>query len=150
LTFSRLSICWVTVGLIGAAYENTVRRLKEQPLNSKNLPVIRAKLSRKLGIFKENFLMTLHQANLNSKGKFSIGLISLVKGEVSRAGRENARLASELLQENGLELDSVAIKVLGDMEVAYTYEGANDINLFVGGRELTGIADIKAPFSLSP
>jgi glutaryl-CoA dehydrogenase len=150
LTFSRLSIRWVTVGLIGAAYENTVRRLKEQPLNSKNLPVIRAKLSRKLGIFKENFLMTLHQANLNSQGKFSIGLISLVKGEVSRAGRENARLASELLQENGLELDSVAIKVLGDMEVAYTYEGANDINLFVGGRELTGIADIKAPFSLSP
>jgi alkylation response protein AidB-like acyl-CoA dehydrogenase len=118
LTFSRLSICWVTVGLIGAAYENTARRLKQQPLSSNNLPVIRAKLSRKLGIFKENFLMTLHQANLFSQGKFSIGRISLVKGEVSRAGREVARLAGELLQENGLELDSVAIKALGDMEVA--------------------------------
>jgi alkylation response protein AidB-like acyl-CoA dehydrogenase len=119
-------------------------------LNSNNLPVIRAKLSRKQGIFKENILMTLHQANLFSQGKFSIGRISPVKGEVSRAGREVARLAGELLQENGLELDSVAIKVLGDMEVAYIYEGANDINLFVGERELTGIADIKAPFSLSP
>jgi glutaryl-CoA dehydrogenase len=150
LTFSRLSICWVTVGLIAAAYENTVRRLKEQPLNSAHLPVIRAKLSRMLGMFKGNFLMTLHQAHLFSQGTFSIGQISLVKAEVSRAGREVARLASELLEENGLELDSVTIKVLGDMEVAYTYEGAYDINLLVGGRELTRVASIKAPFSLSP
>jgi alkylation response protein AidB-like acyl-CoA dehydrogenase len=52
LIFSRLSICWVKVGLIAAAYECTVRRLKEQPLNSKHLLVIRAKLSRMLGIFK--------------------------------------------------------------------------------------------------
>jgi hypothetical protein len=100
LIFSRLSICWVTVGLIAAAYECTVRRLKEQPLNSKHLLVIRAKLTRMLGIFKGELPHDAVSSPPFSQGKFSIGQISLVRGEVSRAGREVARLASELLQEN--------------------------------------------------
>jgi acyl-CoA oxidase len=148
LTLSRLSIIWLTLGVIASAYQNTVRVLKSHPLNSTHLPVVRAKLNQILGIFKGNFLMTLNQTNLFSQGRISVGNVSLVKGEVTRAGREAVRIASELLQENGLELDSITIKALADMEVAQTYEGAYDINVLVAGRDLTGLASIKAPFSL--
>jgi acyl-CoA oxidase len=148
LTLSRLSIVWLALGIIAAAYQNTVRVLKAHPLNSSQLPVVRAKLNQMLGIFKGSFLMALNQTNLFSQGKISVGNVSLVKGEVTRAGREVVRIASELLQENGLELEGMTIKALADMEVAQTYEGAYDINVLVAGRDLTGLASIKAPFSL--
>jgi acyl-CoA oxidase len=149
LTLSRLGIGWMCAGLIAGAYAHVIRQLNARLVKSGSLSVISAKLNRILGIFKGYFLLSLQQTNLYSQGKVSPGNVSLVKCESTRAAREVLRITSELLEENGLELDSFAIKALADIEVAYTYEGTYDVNLLVAGRDLTGLASIKAPSELS-
>jgi hypothetical protein len=71
--------------------------VKKQPLNNKDLPVVRTKLSLMLGILKGT--SSRRSIKPTSQDKLSIGKVSLVKGEVSRTRREFARLASELLKE---------------------------------------------------
>jgi len=44
---------------------------------------------------------------------------------------------------NGIIIDNYAMKALVDFEAIYTYEGSYDINVLVGGRELTGQAAFK-------
>lgn len=148
LTLSRLAIGWIALGQLAGAYQNTIRQLKSTIVNSNSLPAIRSKLNRVLALFKGYFLLMLHQTKLFSQGNISVGHVSLVKGEASRAVREGVHLTCEILQENGLKLDSYVIKALADSEVIYTYEGSYDINMLVAGRELTGIASIRAPFTL--
>jgi len=46
----------------------------------------------------------------------------------------------ELLGGNGILLEHHVARHFADMEAVYTYEGTNEINTLVVGREITGIA----------
>lgn len=161
LAMSRLGIIWSAIGSMAGVYEHSIKLLMkspkfvrltaiERPIGARSestrrdLAVVREKLGRILGMFKGCFLMVLHQTNLLTQGKVSIGQVSLVKGEVSRICREVCRIGQELQTEQGLFLDNVIIKYLSDTEALYTGEGAYDVSVLVAGRELTGISSIKS------
>ena len=47
-------------------------------------------------------------------------------------------LAREVCGGNGIIIDNHVMKCLIDVEAMYTYEGSYEVNMLVGGRELTG------------
>ena len=57
-----------------------------------------------------------------------------------RASDARAALGREILGGNGILLENHVARHFADMEAVYTYEGSNEINTLVVGREITGIA----------
>jgi acyl-CoA oxidase len=145
LRSSRLAITWIPVGLIGRVYEEAVKRLSTRRNEGASLASDRAKLNRILSLFNASFLMVFNLVRLSAEGSITIGQSSLIKAEVSKMGWEAVRIASEIIQVEGLTLDSFVIKALADIETVITGEGAYEISTLVAGRELTGLASFKAP-----
>jgi glutaryl-CoA dehydrogenase len=48
-------------------------------------------------------------------------------------------MGREILGGNGILLENHIARHFADMEAVYTYEGSNEINMLVVGREITGI-----------
>jgi len=48
-------------------------------------------------------------------------------------------LGREIFGGNGLLLENHIARHFADMEAVYTYEGSNEINTLVVGREITGV-----------
>ena len=59
---------------------------------------------------------------------------------IDGSGRSPAStsLARETLGGNGILIDNHIARLWTDAEVIYTYEGSNEINLLIVGRDLTG------------
>jgi glutaryl-CoA dehydrogenase len=66
-------------------------------------------------------------------------MASLAKYSNARLARQIAQLAREILGGNGILIDHHIARLFTDAEAVYTYEGTNDINLLIVGREITGI-----------
>jgi len=78
------------------------------------------------------------------KKKITIGMISMAKSQITKSLREAAALGRETLGGNGIIIDNFMIKYQMDAEALTTYEGTNDINNLICGRELTGINALKS------
>lgn len=143
LSRSRSTISWGAVGIIAGVYETTVKRLALRQ-SVRNLPIVRAKLCRILSLFTGSFLMLFNFVKrTQSSATTTIGQASMVKAEISKMASEATRLASDVLQEEGLTLDNYIIKALADNEVYVTGEGTYEICMLVAGRELTGLSSFK-------
>mmetsp|Transcript_27175 Transcript_27175/g.48781 ORF Transcript_27175/g.48781 Transcript_27175/m.48781 type:complete len:420 (+) Transcript_27175:794-2053(+) len=149
LGLSRLGIIWTAIGTIAGAYEYTVNYLCKTPLISRDLASIRERLGRMLSLYKSSVLVVNHQTNLLMQGKGSIGQVSYVKAEISKACYEVIKIGCELLQEQGLLLDNILIKFRADMEPMITGEGSYEVGILVAGRELTGIPSIKSSYVMN-
>lgn len=90
----------------------------------------------------------MQSVKLVESGNSDVAKSSLIKGFVTKLGREAAHLGRELLGGNGILLEYKIMRCLADMEVAYTYEGTYDINMLVAARAITGISSFKSPFQL--
>ena len=84
-------------------------------------------------------LLCWRMAELMAKGELTSAQISLGKYNNARQARQVALLAREILGGNGILLENHVARLLLDAEVIYTYEGTNEINLLIVGRELTGL-----------
>mmetsp|Transcript_7747 Transcript_7747/g.14702 ORF Transcript_7747/g.14702 Transcript_7747/m.14702 type:complete len:403 (-) Transcript_7747:6156-7364(-) len=141
---SRLRISWLSVGTIAGVYEGVVTRLS-QAKSVRNIAVVRAKLNRMLSLFTSCFLMVSNLVQQSQKTRVTVAHTSLVKAEASRQVAEATRLASDILEEQGLTLDNIAAKSIADTETIITGEGSYEISVLVAGRELTGLASFKVP-----
>eukprot|EP00897_Mesotaenium_endlicherianum_P004121 jgi/Mesen1/3737/ME000204S02995 len=129
---------------------NRRRYLKEReqfgaPLAA--LQILQEKLVRMLGNIQAMTLMGLRLCHLYQAQVMTPGQASLAKAWNTLRARETVGLGRELLGGNGILVEFLVAKAFCDLEPIYTYEGTYEINTLVTGREVTGIASIKAPTS---
>jgi len=72
-------------------------------------------------------------------GAATPGQLSLAKQACAAKARRAAALAREILGGNGILIDNHVARLFTDVEATYTYEGTNEINLLIAGREITGM-----------
>ena len=83
--------------------------------------------------------LCLQMARLYERGELTDGMVSMAKYNNARKARDVTRLARECLGGNGILIDNHIARLMLDTEAVYTYEGTNEVNLLLVGRELTGI-----------
>ncbi|MCA9896484.1 MAG: acyl-CoA dehydrogenase, partial [Anaerolineae bacterium] len=77
-------------------------------------------------------------ARLMTNMQVNEGILSMAKYHNARKARLVTSLARETLGGNGILIDNHIARLWTDAEIIYTYEGSNEINLLIVGRDLTG------------
>ncbi|CAI6003213.1 unnamed protein product [Closterium sp. NIES-65] len=148
LAVSRVMVSWLPVGMCMGIYDMCLRYLQQRsqfsaPLASFQL--CQEKLVRILGNVQAMSLLAWRLSQLYDQGRMTAGHASMAKAWITLRARETAALGRELLGGNGILAEFLVAKHFCDLEPIYTYEGTYDVNALVTGREVTGIASIKAP-----
>lgn len=139
---TRYTVAWQAVGHALAAFELA----REYALNRKqfgrpiaSFQLIQQKLVQMLGEVTSMQLLTWRLSRLRDEGKMTDGMASLAKQSNATRARGVVALGREILGGNGVLLENHMARHFADMEAVYTYEGSNEINTLVVGREITGI-----------
>ncbi|HEU5088513.1 MAG TPA: acyl-CoA dehydrogenase family protein, partial [Roseiflexaceae bacterium] len=143
LRHTRLGVAWSALGHAMAAFEYARQYAVERTQFGRPIAgfqLIQHKLVQMLGNITGMQMMLWRVAGLRDQGKLSDGMASLAKQVCARQAREVVQLARETLGGNGVLLEYHVARHFADMESVYTYEGTNEINTLVVGREITGIA----------
>jgi glutaryl-CoA dehydrogenase len=143
LAQNRYAIGWVAAGLGAGCFEwaREYALQREQfgrPIGSFQL--IQQKLVEMLSMVTDMQLLCLQLARLMESGEITSPMLSLAKYANSRKARQVAQLAREVLGGNGILIENHIARLMLDAEAVYTYEGTNEINLLIIGREITGIS----------
>uniref|UniRef100_A0A0E0LVQ7 Uncharacterized protein n=1 Tax=Oryza punctata TaxID=4537 RepID=A0A0E0LVQ7_ORYPU len=146
LSFSRVIVAWISVGIAAGVYDACLRYLGERKQFGAPLAAFQLnqeKLVRMLGNIQAMWLLGWRLCKLHDSGKMTTGQASLGKAWITKKARETVALGRELLGGNGIVTDFHVGKAFCDMESIYTYEGSYEVNVLVVAREITGIASIK-------
>jgi glutaryl-CoA dehydrogenase len=84
-------------------------------------------------------LICFQLTQLLAADQITEGIASMAKYNNARKARYVTQLARETLGGNGILIENHIARLMTDAEVIYTYEGTNEINMLLVGRELTGI-----------
>ena len=82
-------------------------------------------------------------SQLMGKWQVNEGMLSMAKYNNARKARYVTGLARETLGGNGMVIDNHVARLWTDAEIIYTYEGTNEVNLLLVGRDLTGLNAIS-------
>lgn len=143
LRATRYGVAWEAVGHARAAYEIALRYAKERVQFGRPIAgfqLVQAKLVKMLAELTSMQLLTLRVSQLHQAGHMTDGQASLAKQSNAAKAREVVALGRELLGGNGILLENHLARHFVDMEAVYTYEGSNEVNTMVVGREITGLA----------
>jgi glutaryl-CoA dehydrogenase len=102
--------------------------------------LVQAKLVRMVTEITKAQLLSIQLGRLKDDGLATPGMTALLKANNAAIARETAALAREILGGNGILHDFEVMRHMADLEAVYTYEGTNDINTLVVGREITGLS----------
>jgi glutaryl-CoA dehydrogenase len=145
LKATRFGVAWEGVGHALAAFEiareYALRREQfGRPIASFQL--VQQKLVAMLGELTAAQLIAWRLSKLLDERPEDVteGMASLAKQQCSARARQVVAWGRELLGGNGILLENHLARHFADMEAVYTYEGTNEINTLVVGREITGIA----------
>ncbi len=141
LGFGRYGVAWEAAGVASAMYEYALAyaQVREQfgrPIASFQL--IQQKLVEMATEVSLMQLMCWRLAERIAVGDYSPGMFSMAKYNNARKARYVGQLARETLGGNGILIDNHIARLMMDAEVIYTYEGTNEVNMLITGRELTG------------
>jgi glutaryl-CoA dehydrogenase len=145
LMVTRVGVAWEAVGASMAAYEYALDYAKNRQVFGKPITgfqMIQEKLVTMLGHITAMQMFTLRLSQLADAGTLTDGMASLAKVHNARAAREVVALGREIMGGNGILLENHVARHFVDMEAVYTYEGTNEINTLVVGREITGASAI--------
>jgi len=139
---TRYGVAWEAVGHALAAYELArdyalQRQQFGRPIAGFQL--IQAKLVQMLGDVTQMQLLCWRLSKLRDEGKMTEGMASLAKQQCAARARQVVALGREIMGGNGILLENHMARHFADMEAVYTYEGSNEINTLVVGREITGL-----------
>ena len=139
---TRYGVAWEAVGHALAAYELArdyalQRQQFGRPIAGFQL--IQSKLVQMLGDVTQMQLLCWRLSRLRDEGKMTEGMASLAKQQCAARARQVVALGREIMGGNGILLENHMARHFADMEAVYTYEGSNEINTLVVGREITGI-----------
>ncbi len=140
---TRYGVAWEAIGHAQAAYEIALRYSQRRQQFGKPIAgyqLIQEKLVKMLAEIVAMQLTTWRLSVLRDEGKMTEGQASLAKMNNAAKARQCVALGREILGGNGILLENHIARHFADMEAVYTYEGTNEINTLVVGREITGIA----------
>lgn len=143
LAHTRAGVAWEAVGLAAGCYEIALRYACQRTQFGRPIAafqLIQAKLVEMASDLAQTQLLVWRLARLMETGAATPGQLSLAKQSCAAKARRAAALAREILGGNGILLDNHAARLFTDAEATYTYEGTNEINLLIAGREITGIS----------
>lgn len=143
LSKTRHNVAWAAVGEAMACYEVALayaqaRRQFGKPIGAFQL--VQEKLVRMVGEITKAQLLCLQLARLKDAGLATPGMTALAKANNAAMAREVAATAREILGGNGILHDYDVMRHMCDLEAVFTYEGTNEINTLVVGREITGLS----------
>lgn len=142
LTVGRVGVAWEAAGVAAGAFEHALQYARErkqfgQPIAGFQL--IQQKLVEMATELTAMQLMSFQLSQLLGTGQITPGMASMAKYNNARKARTIAALARETMGGNGILLDNHVARLFTDAEAVYTYEGTNEIQMLLVGRELTGI-----------
>lgn len=142
LRATRAGVAWQAVGHAQAAYEFALKYAKGRSQFGRptaGFQLIQEKLVKMLAELESMKLLTWRLSQLAREGKMTDGQAALAKMNNAAKARQVVALAREILGGNGILLDQHIVRHFADMEAVYSYEGTNEINTLVVGRDITGV-----------
>lgn len=141
-TQARFGIAWSTVGVMRDCFETareyaTEREQFGKPIGSYQIQ--QEKLAEMATKVTTAHLLAYRLSRLKEQGDLRPEQTSLGKRNNTRAAREVARTAREMLGGNGITTDYSPMRHLSNIESVYTYEGTFDMHSLILGHDLTGI-----------
>ncbi len=142
LKTTRAGVAWGAVGHAQAAYELALAYAKQRSQFGRPIAgfqLIQAKLVEMLSELEAMKLLTWRMSLLGRAGQLSDGQAALAKMHNAAKARRVVALGREILGGNGILLEQHIMRHFADMEAVYSYEGTNEINTLVVGRDITGL-----------
>lgn len=142
LTATRVGVAWEGVGHAMASYEIALNYAKQRQQFGRPIAafqMIQEKLVQMLAAVTSMQFFTLRLSQLLDEGRLTDGQASLAKMHNAATARHVVALGREILGGNGILLDYKAARHFADTEATYTYEGTNEVNTLIVGRDITGI-----------
>lgn len=143
LVMGRTGVAWEAAGIASAAFEAALKYAKERHQFGRPIASFQLIQHKLVEMATEVTLMQLQcfqMSNLMIANQLTEGIASMAKFNCARKARQVCLLARETMGGNGLLIENHVARLLTDAEVVYTYEGTNDINLLLVGRDITGIS----------
>lgn len=145
LGLGRYGVAWEAAGTAAGAFELALKYALEREQFGKPIASFQLIQQKLVEMATEVTLMQtlcMQLGNLMNAWKANEGMLSMAKYNNARKARYVTGLARETLGGNGILIENHIARLWTDAEVIYTYEGTNEINLLIVGRELTGIQAI--------
>jgi glutaryl-CoA dehydrogenase len=142
LGMGRYGVAWEAAGVAAGAFEHALAYTLEREQFGKPIAAFQLMQQKLVEMATEVTLMNAlcwQLAQLLNKFQMSEGMVSMAKYNNARKARYVTGLAREALGGNGILIENHIARLWTDAEIIYTYEGTNEINLLLVGRELTGI-----------
>ncbi|MCC6896582.1 MAG: acyl-CoA dehydrogenase family protein [Anaerolineae bacterium] len=142
LGLGRYGVAWEAAGVAAGAFELALDYAKKREQFGKPIAanqLIQQKLVEMATEVSTMQLICFQMAQLLGSGQINEGVSSMAKYNNARKARYVTQLARETMGGNGLLIENHVARLMMDAEIIYTYEGTNEINLLLVGRELTGI-----------
>ena len=142
LGLGRYGVAWEAAGVAAGAFELALKYSKEREQFGKPIAGFQLIQHKLVEMATEVTLMQtlcLQLSHLLNSGRISEGTLSMAKYNNARKARYVTQLARECLGGNGIVIDNHIARLMLDAEIIYTYEGTNEVNLLLVGRELTGL-----------
>ena len=143
---TRLGVAWSALGHATAVFEAALnystRRIQfGKPLAGFQL--VQERLTMMLSQLTSMQLHCLRLAALDDAGTLRPIQASLAKYHNTKAAREIAAMARDMLGGNGILLENHVIRHLADIESLHTYEGTESVQSLLIGRDLTGLSAFR-------
>jgi glutaryl-CoA dehydrogenase len=138
----RYGVAWQAAGVASAAFEYALKYAMEREQFGKpiaSFQLIQQKLVDMATNVTAMQTMCMELARNAQRGTLTEAMSSMAKYHNAQKARLVTQLARETLGGNGMTIENHIARLWTDAEVIYTYEGTNEINLLIIGRELTGI-----------
>jgi len=142
LGMGRYGVSWEAAGVAAGAFELALKYALEREQFGKPIAGFQLIQQKLVEMATEVTLMQQlcwRLGELMTAFKMGEGQVSMAKYNNARKARYVTGLAREILGGNGILIDNHIARLWTDAEVIYTYEGTNEVNLLLVGRDLTGI-----------
>ncbi|MDE2951543.1 MAG: acyl-CoA dehydrogenase family protein [Chloroflexota bacterium] len=138
----RYGVAWEAAGVAAGAFELALKYSKAREQFGKPIASFQLIQQKLVEMATEVTLMQtlcLQLSHLINRGLLNAGTASMAKYNNARKARYVTQLARECLGGNGILIENHIARLMLDAEIIYTYEGTNEVNLLLVGRELTGL-----------
>lgn len=142
LNIGRCSVAWESAGLSSSCFDLALKHAKTREQFGRPIAgfqLIQQKLVDMATEITQMQLLCFQLARLITADQVTPGIAAIAKYNNARKARQIAGQAREILGGDGVLLENHVARLFTDIEATYTYEGSNEINLLIAGREITGI-----------
>lgn len=140
---TRSGVAWSALGHATACYEAALAYAQQREQFGRPLAkfqMVQERLTHMLETLTAMQLYCRRLADLDAAGNLRPTQASLAKFHNTRAARRVASIARDLLGGNGILLENGVMQHLADIEAIHTYEGTENVQALLLGRDITGMS----------